>query len=73
MSLCQLVLPLMLVLAADAAPQEEEEPVVSEPQAQVAQPTWIGDATDKLERELVVTYGEAQRARLRRGLEQVAS
>ena len=35
-------------------------------------PDWITDSMQKLEAELIAKYGEAQRARLQRGLKQVA-
>ncbi|MBD0326122.1 MAG: hypothetical protein ICV68_06820 [Pyrinomonadaceae bacterium] len=37
------------------------------------QPTWMRDAMTKMERELIAKYGEGQRARIERGLKQVAS
>jgi hypothetical protein len=36
------------------------------------QPTWIKDSAAKVERELVAKYGERQKARVQRGLHQVA-
>jgi hypothetical protein len=36
------------------------------------QPTWMNESMQKLETELVAKYGEAQRARLQRGMKQVA-
>ena len=35
-------------------------------------PTWMNESMQKLETELVAKYGEAQRARLQRGMKQVA-
>jgi hypothetical protein len=40
---------------------------------QAAPPAWIGDASARLEKELIAKYGEAQRARLRKGLKQAGS
>jgi hypothetical protein len=40
--------------------------------AQQQQPAWIDASMQKLETELVAKYGEAQRARLQRGMRQVA-
>jgi hypothetical protein len=37
------------------------------------QPAWMNESMQKLENELVQKYGEAQRARLTRGMKQVAS
>ncbi|HEX7998123.1 MAG TPA: hypothetical protein VF528_07005 [Pyrinomonadaceae bacterium] len=37
------------------------------------QPAWMRDAVTKMERELIAKYGEGQRARVERGLKQVAS
>jgi hypothetical protein len=37
------------------------------------QPAWMNESMQKLETELVAKYGEAQRARLQRGMKQVAS
>jgi hypothetical protein len=37
------------------------------------QPTWMRDTVTKMERELIAKYGEGQRARVERGLRQVAS
>ena len=47
---------------------------LAEPQssASQAQPSWMKDSNNKLERELVGKYGELQRTRLQRGLNQVA-
>jgi hypothetical protein len=36
------------------------------------QPTWMNESMQKLETELVAKYGEAQKARLQRGMKQVA-
>jgi hypothetical protein len=36
------------------------------------QPTWMNESMQKLETELVAKYGEGQRARLQRGMKQVA-
>ena len=33
---------------------------------------WMKDATEKLDKELIAKYGEGQRARVERGLRQVA-
>jgi len=41
--------------------------------AQVAPLTWMKDSQAKLEKELMVRYGEAQHPRIRQGLRQVAS
>src|SRR3984893_5086796 len=41
------------------------------PAAEVT-PSWVRDSAAKLERELVAKYGESQRARVQRGLQQVA-
>ncbi len=38
-----------------------------------SQPTWMKASLEKLERELVAKYGEAQRVRAHRGLNQIAS
>lgn len=35
-------------------------------------PSWMANSIQKLEKELVSKYGEQQRARLKRGMEQVA-
>jgi hypothetical protein len=40
--------------------------------AHAQQPTWMKESMQKLETELVAKYGEAQRARIQRGLRQVA-
>jgi hypothetical protein len=40
--------------------------------AEASQPTWLDDSILELERELVDTYGEAQRNRVQQGLGQVA-
>ena len=39
--------------------------------ARTGPPVWLQESSAKLEQELVARHGEAQRARLRRGLEQV--
>src|SRR5688500_20403294 len=36
------------------------------------QPTWMNESMQKLESELVTKYGEGQKARLQRGIKQVA-
>jgi hypothetical protein len=62
------------------AVQSQEKPmpnslVLAEIQASVSNnppPSWMADSTAKLERELTAKYGEPQRARLQRGLKQVA-
>lgn len=47
---------------------------VAEPQSSVSQvrPSWMKDSVSKLERELIAKHGEQQRARLDRGVNQVA-
>ncbi len=45
----------------------------AETTVQAAQLPWMNAAVDKLERELVAKYGESQRARAHRGLQQVSS
>lgn len=49
---------LLLALAAPAMAQQK--------------PTWMNESMQKLETELTAKYGEAQRARLQRGMQQVA-
>jgi len=41
-------------------------------EASATQPAWINDSAAKLQRELTSKYGDAQRARLERGLHQLA-
>ena len=61
-----------LVLAAMSAgaPSPGPDP---QPGAGPGMPRWAGEAMSKLEVELVAIYGEDQRTRLRRGMQQVAS
>jgi hypothetical protein len=40
--------------------------------AQTANPPWIKDSQSKLEKELILKYGESQSARIQKGLKQVA-
>ncbi len=46
--------------------------MIAVPAAAQQQPTWMNESMQKLETELVAKYGEAQRARLQRGMKQVA-
>lgn len=46
--------------------------IICAPAIHAAQPTWIGDAMQSLEKELLAKYGDEQRAPLRRGMGQVA-
>ena len=45
----------------------------SQPRAQDDRPSWAGASISKMEKELVARYGEAERARLQRGLKQAAA
>ena len=60
-----LLLGLLMTTGAHSSARTEE--------AALARPAWATAAVEGLEADLVETYGEAQRLRLRRGLEQVAS
>ena len=46
--------------------------IASQAPAAEVTPSWVKDSTVKLEKELVAKYGESQRARVQRGLQQVA-
>ena len=69
------IIGLSLTLVAQAAPlsrsMESQSHDKQQGGAQVL--SWMKDSMTKLETELVAKYGEAQRTRLRRGLQQVAS
>jgi hypothetical protein len=53
-------------------PSSTENPAASTATATDATPLWVKDSVAKMERELVAKYGDSQRARLQRGLRQVA-
>ena len=53
-------------------PSSTENPAASTATATDATPSWVKDSVAKMERELVAKYGDSQRARLQRGLRQVA-
>jgi hypothetical protein len=65
----------LLVSAVFSAPSFTQVKPMSTPaptNAPVARPAWLDAAMAKLELQFVAKYGDAQRARLRRGLKQVA-
>jgi hypothetical protein len=53
-------------------PSSTESAAASTATATDATPSWVKDSVAKMERELVAKYGDSQRARLQRGLRQVA-
>src|ERR1700730_14143844 len=53
-------------------PSSTESPAASTATATDATPPWVKDSVSKMERELVAKYGDSLRARLQRGLRQVA-
>ena len=53
-------------------PSSTESAAASTATATDATPSWVKDSVSKMERELVAKYGDSQRARLQRGLRQVA-
>jgi hypothetical protein len=53
-------------------PSSTESPAASTATAADATPPWVKDSVSKMERELVAKYGDSLRARLQRGLRQVA-
>ncbi len=53
-------------------PSSTESRAASTATATDATPSWVKDSVSKMERELVAKYGDSQRARLQRGLHQVA-
>ena len=53
-------------------PSSTESPAASTATATDATPSWVKDSVSKMERELGAKYGDSQRARLQRGLRQVA-
>ena len=70
------VLILIVALTASPAAHSQETPMQS-PTASPApsvgvSPAWAIDSATKMERELVARYGEPQRERIERGLQQVA-
>src|SRR5882757_4753565 len=52
--------------------QEQAMSTSSQPAAQVPIPAWMKATNQKLEAELVKKYGESQRSRIQRGLQQVS-
>jgi hypothetical protein len=64
---------LSLVLATAPAASILESKSDSQQQVNSQQISWMKDSMAKLETELAAKYGEGQRERLRRGLQQVAS
>jgi hypothetical protein len=53
-------------------PSSTESPAASTATATDATPPWVKDSVSKMEKELVAKYGDSLRARLQRGLRQVA-
>src|SRR5450755_4201665 len=53
-------------------PSSTESPAASTATAAEVTPLWVKDSMAKLERELVAKYGESQRVRVQRGLQQVS-
>jgi hypothetical protein len=53
-------------------PSSTATPTASPAPAAEVTPSWVKDSAAKLERELVTKYGESQRVRVQRGLQQVA-
>jgi hypothetical protein len=62
----------MTIQSAHSVSGHGETPA-SAPNQGNAQPSWMKSSIEKLERELVAKYGESQRPRAHRGLNQVAS
>jgi hypothetical protein len=70
------VLILIVALTASPAAHSQETPMQSSTASPVpavgVSPAWAIDSATKMERELVARYGEPQRERIERGLQQVA-
>ncbi len=70
------VLILIVALTASPAAHSQETPMQSFTASPVpavgVSPAWAIDSATKMERELVARYGEPQRERIERGLQQVA-